>query len=293
MTDPKLVAVAGDWHKNERWALHVIPEMAKQLAGEECKIILHTGDFGVWREESMYKWMGKVMYRQTYLETLTEALEAVDAYLWFVDGNHENHPYIRELALNHKTLPFGTASDADVHELLGIEPLTADYGWITPRIRWLPRGTRWTWNGKTWLALGGAVSVDKNMRTEGVSWFPEEEITDREEASIIAETLVHGRADVILSHDAPSSESLNLGIPAREWLPMIPRAEAHRDRIERICAAVKPSWIFHGHYHMAKTGFAQAPWGQYEYTALDMDGTRHNWGILDTKTMNFFFPEDM
>jgi hypothetical protein len=229
--------------------------------------------------------MGKViMYRVTYLEALTEALEAVDAYLWFVDGNHENHPYIRELTLRHETL-FGKA-------VTDFES-APDYGWITPRIRWLPRGTRWAWHGKTWLALGGAVSVDKNMHTEGVSWFPEEEISDREEASIIAETLVHGWADVILSHDAPSSESLNLGIPPREWLPMIPKAEAHRARIERICAAVKPSWVFHGHYHMAKTGVSPASWGMYSYTALDMDGTRHNWGILDTKTMSFFFPEDI
>ena len=102
-----------------------------------------------------------------------------------------------------------------------------------------------------------------------------------------------GPADVILSHDAPSSEPLYLGTPPREWLPMIPRAEAHREKMERICAEVKPSYIFHGHYHQAKTGTVQAPWGSYEYTALDMDGSSHNWGILDTRTMQFFFPGEI
>jgi hypothetical protein len=277
---PKLVAVAGDWHKNERWALKVIPQMAAQLAGEDRKIILQLGDFGVWREHAEYKWMGKTYYRQTYLEALTEKLEEADAELWFVDGNHEDHPYLKELALEYE-MQFGKAvRDFEFAE---------DYGWITPRIRWLPRGKRWQWHGKTWLALGGATSVDKNQRIEGRSWFPEEEITDDEETMVIME----GRTNVLLSHDAPSSEPLNLQAPPAEWVPMIAKAEAHRGRLERICAAVRPSHIFHGHYHRMKTGGVQAPWGNYSYVALDMDGTAYNWGILDTETMQFFFREGM
>ena len=82
--------------------------MAKQLSGEEEKIILHAGDFGIWPEEEKYEWMGKTMYRQTYLQAVTDALEAEDAYLWFVDGNHENHPYLKELALKYE-MQFGKA----------------------------------------------------------------------------------------------------------------------------------------------------------------------------------------
>jgi hypothetical protein len=279
MTDPELIGVAGDWHRNERWMLAVIPKIARQLSGEKTKIILHAGDLGIYREEETYTWMGKTFQARTFLDAMTGILEAEDAELWFTHGNHENHPYIAELALKHDLL-FGKAVfGADAKE----------YGWITPRVRWLPTGTRWKWHGKTWLSLGGAVSVDKNLRTPGLDWFPEEEITDAEEA----EAILGGPADVILSHDAPSSEPLPLGIPPLEWLPMIPAAEAHRERVERICAEVKPSWIFHGHYHMAKQGIVQAPWGSYEYTALDMDGTRFNWGVLDTKTMDFFVPEEM
>lgn len=266
-TEPGLVAIAGDWHKNERHALKVIPQMAAQLAAEDRKIILQAGDFGIWRENAEYTWMGKTYYRQTYLEALTEKLEEVNAELWFTDGNHEDHPYLHELAAKG-------------------EP--SEYGWIAPRIRWLNRGLRWDWHGKTWLAVGGAVSVDKFQRTKGVSWFPEETITDEQEALIIA----GGPADVILSHDAPSSEPLNLLPPPDMWLPMIPAAEEHRERLERICAQVKPLHIFHGHYHRVKQGVAHAPWGSYEYLGLDMDGTAYNWGILDTRTMDFFFPQE-
>lgn len=273
MTDePRLVAIAGDWHKNERHALKVIPQMAAQLAAEDRKIILQAGDFGIWRERAEYTWMGKTYYRQTYLEALTEKLEEVNAEIWFVDGNHEDHPYLTELAERYYA-QFGCPGKP--------------FGWITARIRWLPRGTRWTWHDQTWIAAGGAVSVDKFQRTEGKSWFPEEEITPDQEEMIITK----GPADVILSHDAPSSEPLNLLPPPEEWLPMIPAAEAHRERLERICAAAKPSHVFHGHYHRMKQGVAHAPWGSYEYLGLDMDGTAYNWGVLDTRTMDFFFPQ--
>jgi Calcineurin-like phosphoesterase len=282
MTDPSLVGMTGDWHCNQRWAKAVIPQIARQLSDEDPRIILHAGDFGIWRQEEKYETLGRTYYALTFLDVVTEALENSDAYLWFADGNHEDHPYLKELAYNY-ALRSGKCILPDED--------TEDYGWITPRIRWLPRGTRWQWNGRTWLALGGAVSVDKNLRDAGVSWFPEEEITDEQEARVIA----GGPADVILSHDAPACEPLPLRVPPLEWLPMIPAAEAHRARLQRVGEAVKPGHWFHGHYHMAKqsTMRSEGDWGHCRFTALDMDETRFNWGLVDTRTMDFFIPEEI
>lgn len=271
MTDPGKIAVAGDWHKNERWALSVIPQIAERLPGEEDKVILHAGDLGIHRETAEHERAGRACYRQAYLEALTGTLEDHDAFLWFCEGNHEDHPYLKELADRN-----GIRSGRD-------------YGQITSRIRWLPRGTRWEWHGKTWLALGGAVSVDKLLRTRGVSWFPEEEITDEQEAAVIA----GGPADVLLSHDAPGDAPLVLARPApRAWQPVIPAADAHRERLQRVCMAVRPSHVFHGHYHQSSAETVPAAWGDCRFTALDMDGTRHNWGILDTRTMGWEWDHD-
>ena len=262
--EPGKIAIAGDWHHNQLWATSAIVQACARL--DDPKIILQAGDFGIWRETAEYERTGKAYYRQAYPEALTETLEDQDAYLWFCEGNHENHPYLSDTADEYQ------------------RETGWDYGWITPRIRWLPRGTRWEWHGKTWLALGGAVSVDKLLRTEGIDWFPGEEITGEQEALAIA----GGPADVLLSHDAPADAPLVLARPAPEaWQPMIPRAEEHRERLQRVCMAVKPSYIFHGHYHQSSVKTVHAAWGKCRFTALDMDGRQENWGILDTETMEW------
>ena len=50
------------------------------------------------------------------------------------------------------------------------------------------------------LALGGAVSLDRAGRTEGVDWWPQEEITPRQAASVIEA----GPAAVMVTHECPA-----------------------------------------------------------------------------------------
>ena len=266
-TDPGLTGIAGDWHGNTRWAVSAIRQICERLHEESPKIILQAGDFGISDDDGTYRWKGETCHRQTYLEALEEVLQDNDAQLWFVDGNHENHDFL-----------------ARIREELTDDPLEPVP--LVPsafHVYHLPRGYRWSWHGRTWMALGGAVSVDKNLRTEGISWFPQEEVTDAQEAAAVS----GGRIDVLLSHDAPTDVPLSLGTPPLEWLPMIPRAEAHRRRFQYICEAVKPSVIFHGHYHMPGDRVFSARWGTCHAISLDCDGTQGNWGILDTRTMEW------
>lgn len=261
---PGLVGVMGDVHANRKWIVSQIPLICERL--ESPKIILQAGDFGVWALPGEEKWSfaGEEHVRKSFLTAVDEVLHDSDAQLWFVDGNHENHDLLEEIAGDR---------------LLGSGIIE-----ITARISWLRRGYRWKWHDRMWLACGGAVSVDKLGRVEGESWFPQEEIDHREEFMIGAT----GAADVLLSHDAPSDVPLKLMRPAPViWQPMIPAAEDHRDRLQRICVAVKPSYIFHGHYHQSQVITKHAVWGKCRFTSLDMDGKRGNWGILDTRTMEW------
>ena len=97
---------------------------------------------------------------------------------WFVDGNHEDFGQLAQLAA--AIVPDGRNE-------------------IRPNILHLPRGYRWEWHGLTWLACGGGVSLDEAGRTEGIDWWPQEEITSGQEAAIIA----GGHADVMVCHDCP------------------------------------------------------------------------------------------
>src|SRR6202020_1313763 len=77
---PRRIVVAGDWHGNEEWAVSVITRVPTLLAGENPRIILHLGDFGIWPDKA-----GLV-----YLDQVSKVLAEADAELWFVDGNHED-----------------------------------------------------------------------------------------------------------------------------------------------------------------------------------------------------------
>jgi hypothetical protein len=246
--DVSTIMIAGDWHGNTRWAVHAIHEGCSQLDGE-TKLILQLGDFGIWCNGHMY------------LEKLSAALEEEGAELFFIDGNHEDFTLLRKHAKANETpgVPFQ----------------------IAPRIWYLPRGWRWKWHGRTWLALGGAASVDRAFRTEGHSWFREEEIT-LVQAGLVA---LAGPADVMITHECPRRVTMHLplGDPYPGWDLDVSRS--HQELLDRIIDHVEPSWLFHGHMHLAHQGTFTYPHGKVQVRGLNCDGRKENWAILDTKLM--------
>lgn len=256
---PGLVAVAGDWHRNGKWAVSVLRDACGALAAEERKIILQLGDFGIWRGQAGVD----------YLIELDDALAELDATLFFLDGNHEDHKLLADI-----TARSGKAG----------QPTP-----VGPRIFHLPRGMRWSWHGRTWLALGGAASVDRAARTEGVRWFREEEITLLQAALALAP----GTADVMLTHECPrrACERLPLGPPPPWWDLEVSRK--HQEFLDRVIAEAEPSRVYHGHMHLAYEGTFGYPHGDVRIRGLGCDGQDGNWGICDTRTMSWSTPEEV
>jgi hypothetical protein len=260
---PQRVAVAGDWHGNTGWAIRVITEAAEILhATENHAIFLHLGDFGIWPGPG----------GRAYLHKVLRTLRENDAELWFIDGNHEDFNQLGA---------FRRDSDGRGH--VAKDPLER-----VTRIWHLPRGYRWQWHGRTWLACGGAVSVDKAIRTKGKTWWPQEEITDAQEASIIA----GGPADVLITHDCPSGVVHSFPPPPDWWAPRdLARSDAHRERLQRIVDATRPAHIAHGHLHMAYQRCRNFGYGPVQVTGFDRDeGRGPNWAILNVETMDWEMP---
>jgi hypothetical protein len=258
VSDPGAVVLAGDWHGNSGWACHVIEEAAKLLADEEQKVILHAGDFGVWPGGEA----------RTYLDQVSGALYSADAELWFVDGNHEWHPELLEL-LNEERQYGGQ----------GFVPIDSDE-LETSRIKWIPRGNRWNWHGKTWMGLGGAVSVDAAVRVKGRSWWPEETLTGEQ----LKHAIRPGKVDVMLTHDSPSAVRMSFGPPPSFWDPMdLARSAAHREQLQNVVDKIKPELLIHGHYHRHVRQTIE-PYGT-NVIGLDMDGENGNYTLLDTRTL--------
>jgi hypothetical protein len=241
--EPRHVLVAGDWHGDTGWAIGVVEMLPRFLPEEKDRLILQLGDFGISGRPS----------GQSYLHQLNKQLEKADADVVFIDGNHEDHPLLR------------TAKKADGPLIpTGATKLRR----VRSRIWWAPRGFRWRWHGHEWVAVGGAVSVDRALREPGVSWFAEEELTEAEIEAIIDA----GPADVVISHDRPAQAPLALPPWPDEWdLADLARSEAHRDRIQRVVDGIQPRLQMHGHYHVYSHDFAGMPFGQLELLALDMN----------------------
>ncbi len=252
-TGPRRIVVAGDWHGDEEWAISVIRRVPRLLAAESQRIVLHLGDFGIWPD----------LHGKAYLDRVSGALAEAEAELWFVDGNHEDFAQLGKLDEN-------PGPDGRVM--------------VAPRIMHLPRGYRWNWHGLTWLACGGAVSLDRAVRTEGVDWWPEEEITTGQEAAISR----GGHADVMVCHDCPSGVAHTFAHPPPEWAAEdLARNDAHRRRLQRIVDAVMPSYLMHGHLHRAYQRTCDFGYGPVKVAGLDADNRLRNFAALDVTTMQW------
>jgi Calcineurin-like phosphoesterase len=250
---PGRILVAGDWHGNREWALNVIKRVPQLLPGEQTRLILHLGDFGIWPG----------IEGRRYLDSVSAVLELVNAQLWFVDGNHEDHTQLAQIT--HSTVPDGRLA-------------------IRPNVYHLPRGYRWQWQDRTWLACGGGVSLDKAGRAEGIDWWPKEEITSGQEAALIA----GGHADVMVCHDCPASVAHAFPQPPSWWEPTdLARNDAHRQRLQRIVDAVRPSHLMHGHLHRAYQRACDFGYGPVQVTGLAADGSLRNFAVLDVESITF------
>lgn len=258
MTDPNQVLIAGDWHGNTAWAVNVVEHMPR-FVPEGRRLILHTGDFGVWPGVA----------GALYLTDLTEALIRANTELWFVDGNHEDH---------HRLTSLMAARPEH-------ERRTSPYP-ISSNIFWLPRGYRWSWHDRTWLALGGATSVDRPVRTPGVDWWAHEAI----EYSDVRAATDPGPADVMVTHDCPQGVPLHLPISIPGWWELDP-AEAHRRVLRGVVDQVRPDWLFHGHYHLFHDTVAQLDDHRMTAVGLDCDEAPSGNSVLcDVRTMHVSNP---
>lgn len=258
------IVVAGDWHGNTAWAMHVI----EQAAALGIDTILHVGDLGV-------LWPGDTGNSFTF--KLQRHLDRYGVWLPFVDGNHDNHPALR-------ALPRGTDG-------FGVISTRAKGGRQLQRIRWVPRGHRWTWPGAggrliRFGALGGAFSVDHRHRRAGKDWWPVIEEVEPQDV----ETLGAGPLDVLVSHDCPTG-----AVPTSGW-ELDPGDDAQskvsRDLLRAAVNATRPRLQFAGHWHQRRV-YEMDRYDGGEPTAvhvLGMDGQAGNWVVLDLETLEVAAP---
>lgn len=248
---PDRVLIAGDWHGNIAWAIQVLKAAHQQGISH----VLHLGDFGYWHGPK----------GAAYLKAVNAQLALYGQVLHFVDGNHEDFDELLELPVDPDT---------------GVRPVLEG-----GRIFHLPRGFRWQWAGRTRMAVGGATSLDRKSRVAGLSWWPQEELTDDDVR--YATEPSRGPVDVMLTHDVPAG----VDIPglADGWDPHeLRRAQDNHKRMRQIVDQVRPELLLHGHFHVRYDGELGYPNGRpCRVVGLDCDGGQlmANTVVVDTATL--------
>lgn len=226
------ILVVGDSHANKAWMLNNVFTAA---ATHDVDLILQVGDFGFWP---------RLPGGLDFIKTMKFAPVPV----WFLRGNHEDHPGLFEY---------------------GNEPGIVE---VAANLYWLPDGTPLDFDGVSGLVCGGAHSIDKNYRKEGINYFESEEITDE----AIEMCRAQGQVDILFSHDAPAGYRIpglmSDDLLPYDWATELPACHDSRMSMLRVAENAKPKAVIHGHYHRTYCNSVAFPWGKTTVVGLNCDG---------------------
>lgn len=202
--------VVGDVHGDISFASAV----CRAAEHEEVSNIFQVGDFGVWdhQPDGVY-----------FLDKLAEnaALRGVD---WYVTlGNHENYDSIER---------YQAVS-------------TSSFIPLRDRITVLGNKTAvFEMDGIKFASVGGAVSIDRDIRKPGSSWWPQES-TKYGDVQRLAELVeITGPVDFLLTHDSPTTLPEWPGFYKNDHL-----SNTNRELMDAVGEIARAKYWFHGHYH--------------------------------------------
>lgn len=121
-----------------------------------------------------------------------------------------------------------------------------------PRFMMAEDGARYKINGREFLVIGGAYSVDKPWRIKmGYKWFPDEQLTVEEMDVIRKKVKEHGNMeDIILAHTCPFEQC-----PVECFLPNVDKYTVDNTMeqfLQEITDMVEYNAFYCGHWHTEK-----------------------------------------
>jgi hypothetical protein len=210
-----------------------------------------------------------------YLGAIDSVCAEFGLQLLCINGNHENWARLDRLWAE----PMWQNEDGS------LKPID-----VTDHVTLLPRGHRWEMGGRSFVALGGAPSINRHLLTEGVDWWPSEVIEDEH----VEVTISGGYAEVMLTHDSPGppycTEPVADTIQNNPWEwpdSSLAYAQDGIDKMTRAVLGVQPLLLAHGHFHVAGDAVVRLP-GAATNTTIWSLAARHDPGnvrLLDLNTL--------
>jgi 3-oxoacid CoA-transferase subunit A len=121
-----------------------------------------------------------------------------------------------------------------------------------PTLIFAEEGARYTINGREFLVVGGAYSVDKYYRLQnGYQWFADEQLNGWEKKHIKEKVAEHGnREDIILAHTCPYNYQ-----PTECFLPSIDQSTVDKSMenfLQELVDTTEYNRLYCGHWHTDK-----------------------------------------
>lgn len=206
------IMLLGDTHGDRGFTLKAI----RWAAENSIDRIVQVGDFGFWPRTNA---------GQKFLHDVGKQSVESHVPLYFIDGNHEDHLYLKGLRERH-------TGDSMIHfSKYGKYPIT-----------YIDRGARWEWGGVCFGAFGGAYSIDRRSRIEDsgtYGWF-REETPDESKIEML------GKVDVLITHDSPIVPPVMYGHNFKTDETSMQSQRA----VYRAMVSSGAKLLVHGHWHL-------------------------------------------
>lgn len=244
------ILIVGDTHggQNENGGVaqdrHIGYKMqvARELGADRMIIV---GDFGMWPG------VGGIQF----LDDLNRMAHHNNIDVYALIGNHDDHTQ------------WEWWIDGGVKDASG-------FTYVRDRVKIAPKVHMWKWGGKKhskrFAIAGGAISIDRQWRTEGLSYWSDEAFGDKHLNSVLS----YGgpKIDYLLTHDCSDMS------PHGFALKVDYESQQNRLRIDKAINHLKPRMHFHGHMHR------KYDWinGETRTYGLDCNSEANSWVLLDT-----------
>jgi hypothetical protein len=136
---------------------------------------------------------------------------------------------------------------------------------IAPNVWYMPKGSVLSLeDGRNILFMGGADSIDKDWRTPGYDWFPQELIN---EVDMLKLPPIGTKVDIVISHTCPKEFDMKSTLPFTGKLE-----DPSRKYLSYILDTYKPKEWYFGHWH----SFKEDTYKECKWTCLN-ENTASNW----------------